>query len=191
MARHARALRPRTATLNFLSRTPILGLVRASADGLGLFSSSTLWMRYCALRCRASSESTFSTLAYANGAVDARSSSILGSWRSNDGEEERGGDGRGRGSLGVSFLQLLAVWPGTCAPLLLYRPLPAQSSCRLQPGTVLVYFCGIIGEIMRALISWTGRVNADNHCLFLAPPSSFPYFILSLETFRNFEAHES
>jgi hypothetical protein len=68
------------ASLTFFSRTPILVLTRASAGGrnraAGLFSSSTLWIRYCALRCRASSASTFSTLAYENG-VDALSSSIF------------------------------------------------------------------------------------------------------------------
>jgi len=120
-ARHARALRPRTATLSFFSRTPILGLARASAGGLhraaGLFSSSTLWMRYCALRCRASSASTLSTLAYPNG-VDARRSSIFGSWRSNATTARRKEEGSGEGLLAWASFPAVAgclAWDDVCA----------------------------------------------------------------------------
>lgn len=80
--RHARTLTLRTASLSFFSRTPILAFTRASASAggrdrtAGLFSSSTFWIRYCALMCRASSASTLSTFAYANG-VGALSSSIF------------------------------------------------------------------------------------------------------------------
>lgn len=61
--RHARTLTLRMASLSFFSRTPILAFTRTSAGGrdraAGLFSSSTFWIRYCALSCRASSASTF------------------------------------------------------------------------------------------------------------------------------------
>lgn len=70
-ARRARSLMPRMASLSFFSRTPILaftltsavgGLLDLAADDNDVASSSTLWIRNCALMCRASSASILSNL---------------------------------------------------------------------------------------------------------------------------------
>ena len=77
-ARRARTLTPWMASLSFFSRTPILiAFTLTSAGGGGLLdliavvvvdddddvaSSSTLWIRNCALTCRASSASILPNL---------------------------------------------------------------------------------------------------------------------------------
>jgi hypothetical protein len=125
--RQARTLTPRTASLSFFSRTPILAFTRAVAGGrddlgraaAGTDSSSTLWIRYCALRRRASSASALSTFAYANaGAVFSSSIFFVSSqrrqWRSRTEE----------GALWYELLLLLAVAGGGLALALDVRAAP-------------------------------------------------------------------
>lgn len=81
--RQRRSRTLRAASLSRLSRTPTClaaGLLPLPLPLAADDPSSTLWIRYCACRCRASSASTLSTFAYANGAAaaaDGRSSSII------------------------------------------------------------------------------------------------------------------
>jgi len=158
--RHARTLTLRMASLIFFSRTPILVLTRASAGGrdraAGLFSSSTLWIRYCALMCRASSASTFSTFAYENG-VDALSSSIFATdaalWLGSNDDDgaTRRRRRRTRRSGEASLCELLAAgrlsWD-VCACYIGWCSVIG----RAPAGWLSPIFFGIIDEIMRVLL---------------------------------------